>query len=52
MNIDERKHVGMIKLFKEGHHEHMMVNLGQPPGRALFNVKSRTYLASWARCNI
>jgi hypothetical protein len=35
----------MIKLSSKGHkHEHVMVNNGQPPRRALFKVKSRTYL--------
>jgi hypothetical protein len=43
----------MIKLFSKGHkHEHVTVNIGQPPERALFKVKSRTYLASQARCKI
>jgi hypothetical protein len=47
MNINERS---MIKPFSKGHkHEQKTVNLGQPPRRALFEVKSRTYLASWAR---
>jgi hypothetical protein len=35
----------MIKLSSKGHkHEHVMVNNRQPPERALFKVKSRTYL--------
>jgi hypothetical protein len=43
-NINEGS---MIKLFSmERKHEHVTVNIGQPPGRALFKVKSRTYLAS------
>jgi hypothetical protein len=34
---------------REHKHEHVTVNIGQPPGRALFTVKSRTYLANQAR---
>jgi hypothetical protein len=35
----------MIKLSSKGHkHEHVMVDNGQPPRRASFKVKSRTYL--------
>ena len=42
MNINEGS---MIKLFSKEHkHEHVTVNIGQPPERALFKVKSRTYL--------
>jgi hypothetical protein len=44
----------MIKLFSKGYkHENRMVNIGQPPGRALFEVKSTTYLIGQdARVNI
>jgi hypothetical protein len=44
----------MIKLYSKGRkHEQKMVNIEQPPRRALFNVKSGTYLVGQdARANI
>jgi hypothetical protein len=44
----------MIKLFSKGlKHEPKMMNITQPPGRVLFKVNSRTYLAvQKARANI